>query len=78
MVNQMELARVEIHQGKIVAMKKWCNNCKRFYYWDPEVQFLNYCPSCHGIKRIKKHNRIQQHFKRWRHHRRNRGICNNS
>ena len=38
MVNQMELARVEIHQGKIVAMKKWCNNCKRFYYWDPEVQ----------------------------------------
>lgn len=66
MTNQMELARVQISQGKIVAMKKWCNNCKRFYYWDPDVQFLNYCPCCHGIKRTKKKNRIRQCLERWK------------
>lgn len=78
MANHMELARVEIHQGKIVAMKKWCDNCKRFYYWNPKEQFLNYCPSCHGIKRVKKSSRLRQYLKQWRNHHRHKVVRNAS
>lgn len=56
----MERALLEIEGSNIVAIKKWCPYCHRFYYWDTGYMYLKKCPICHGIPKPRKKTIIQK------------------